>query len=212
MERRFTSNEDNCSGELERDSASGFALLLERARGGCAESLGELVRSCREYLLLLANEQLESGIRGRVAPSDAVQETLALACQRLDQFRGDSREEWIGWLRAILQNELLGAARHHRAQRRDARRELLSKENHDPPDVDGNHTPRAKAMQAEEARLLRRAITRLSSDHRQVILLRNWEQLTFAEVGERMNRSEDAARKLWSRAVEQLEKELRHGT
>jgi hypothetical protein len=41
-----------------------------------------------------------------------------------------------------------------------------------------------------------------------VIELRNRERLTFAEVGQRMGRSAEAARKLWARAIELLRKEM----
>ncbi len=187
---------------------SDFGRLLCRARSGCAASLNELIRSCQDYLLLVANEQLESGIRRRVSPSDVVQGALALATDRIDQFRGDSREEWIGWLRAILQNEMLGTARRHRTQKRDAGREIES------PSVamaslpDGGETPGTAAIRAEEAKALREAMLRLSPHHRQVILLRSWRELSFAEVAKQLGRSEDAARKLWCRAIERLEKEL----
>ena len=38
--------------------------------------------------------------------------------------------------------------------------------------------------------------------------VRNWEQMAFAEIGKQMNRSPEAARKLWSRAVVRLQQEL----
>ena len=55
---------------------------------------------------------------------------------------------------------------------------------------------------------MRAALQGLSDEHRQVLRLRNWDGLSFAEIGGRLNRSEDAARKLWSRAVEKLQAKL----
>ena len=66
----------------------------------------------------------------------------------------------------------------------------------------------AKAGPFEEARKLRNAMGRLSADHRRVIVLHNWEQLAFPEVGKRMNRSTEAVKKLWSRALQNLRTEL----
>lgn len=56
--------------------------------------------------------------------------------------------------------------------------------------------------------MLRAALQRLSEEQRRVIRLRNWDELTFAEIGRRLNRSEEAARKLWTRSVEKLQAEL----
>ncbi len=78
------------------------------------------------------------------------------------------------------------------------------------PVRDARPSPRAQVIEAEEARRLRLAMARLSPDHRQVIVLRSWEQLTFAEVARRMQRSEDAVKKLWSRAMQNLKRELTH--
>ena len=72
----------------------------------------------------------------------------------------------------------------------------------------GQRTPRSGAIANEDAALLRAALARLPEQAQQVIKLRSWEQLSFPEIGEKMDRSAEAARKLWSRAVEQLTREL----
>ena len=49
---------------------------------------------------------------------------------------------------------------------------------------------------------------RLSPDYRRVLALRHQEQLTFEQIGQQMQRTANAARMLWLRAVERLQKEL----
>ena len=63
-------------------------------------------------------------------------------------------------------------------------------------------------MLGEETSRLRRLLGQLPEDYRTVVLLRNWEQLAFAEIALRMNRSLDSVKKLWSRAMQRLEKAL----
>ena len=190
-----------------------FRELIQEARAGSSEALGRLLQSCRSYLLLVANEELDGALWGKVAPSDAVQETLAQACRKLDQFRGESREEWLGWLKAILHNEVRATERMHRAQKRDVRREIAATDSRTRDLSARGRSPRSGAVEAEEAQRLREALLCLSEDHRRVILLRSWKELSFAEVAQLMGRSEDAARKLWVRAMERLERELnRHGS
>ncbi len=60
----------------------------------------------------------------------------------------------------------------------------------------------------EEADRVDAALARLPEDHRRVIELRNREGRPFGEIGDILGRSADAARMLWFRAVERLQREL----
>jgi RNA polymerase sigma-70 factor (ECF subfamily) len=68
--------------------------------------------------------------------------------------------------------------------------------------------PRTAVLSNERAALLRAALDRLSPDYREVVVLRNWQRLSFAQIAERMGRSPEAVRKLWARAIERLQCEL----
>ncbi len=48
--------------------------------------------------------------------------------------------------------------------------------------------------------------------HREVILLRKYEELSFQEIGERLGRSQDACRMLLARALTSLTKAMRSQT
>jgi RNA polymerase sigma-70 factor (ECF subfamily) len=72
-------------------------------------------------------------------------------------------------------------------------------------------SPSRQMMAAEQAAALRAALLRLPEDYRQVILLRNIERLSFQEIGARLQRSNEAARKLWVRAVDRLRELLGAG-
>ncbi len=60
----------------------------------------------------------------------------------------------------------------------------------------------------EEADALEKAIARLPADYGRIIHLVHRENLSFAEAAQAMNRSADAVRRLWGRAVEVLADEL----
>ena len=60
------------------DEAAGYVTT---ARGGSREALGEALESCRAYLLLVANRELDDDLQAKGAPSDLVQETF-LEAQR----------------------------------------------------------------------------------------------------------------------------------
>src|SRR5437764_11316223 len=84
---------------------------------------GKPLESYRDYLRLLARLHLDARLRGKLDPSDVVQETLLKAHEKLDQFRGSTDAELAGWLRQILANQLLQAMRQFSAGVRDVGRE-----------------------------------------------------------------------------------------
>ena len=56
--------------------------------------------------------------------------------------------------------------------------------------------------------LLAEALGKLSDSYREVIVLRHLEGLTFPQVAERMNKTEDSVQKLWVRALAGLRQQL----
>ena len=62
------------------------------------DELGEY----REYLMMLARSQVSVDLRGRIDPSDLVQETLCDALRDLPRHRGRTRAEMMAWLPSLL--------------------------------------------------------------------------------------------------------------
>jgi RNA polymerase sigma-70 factor (ECF subfamily) len=99
--------------------------LLDEARQGESESLGQLLQVYRNYLTILATTQLDRRLRRRMNPSDLVQETMLAAHCDFAKFRGSTEREFLAWLRQILINCLHHAIETHlNARMRDVRREI----------------------------------------------------------------------------------------
>jgi RNA polymerase sigma-70 factor (ECF subfamily) len=187
---------------------------LVQARAGSPEALGQLLQACRTYLLLIARQELDADLRAKGSASDLVQETFLEAQRDFDQFRGETEAELVAWLRQLLLHNLRDfTKRFARTGKRELVREVSLEE------VRGNGelgllfssdsaSPREKLVQQERAERVRRALDRLPADYRHVLLLRYTEERSFEEIGERMQRSANAARKLWLRALERMELEL----
>ena len=77
------------------DGMSGAELydLISQARVGNQVALGRLLNAYQRYLMLLARLQIDEQLRGKVAPSDIVQETFLQAQRAFVQFRGTSEGE-----------------------------------------------------------------------------------------------------------------------
>lgn len=193
-----------------RDSAQ-VGQFLQAARRGSALALGQLLNGCRQYLLLVANEELESDLKAKGGASDLVQETFLEAHQAFGRFQGSSERELLAWLRQILLHNLANFRRRFRGtgQRQLDREVSLDDADHLRGLLEAvGDSPSSAAVRREEVEGLHRAIERLPEHYRQVILLRHRDQRSFEEIGMAMDRSTDAARMLWWRAFECLSAEL----
>src|SRR5262245_45505626 len=83
----------------------------------------ELFGKFRNYLRFLARLQLDPRLKGKLDPSDVVQQTLLEAYARRGQFRGGTEAEWLAWLRQVLAHNLADALRAFTRARRNLARE-----------------------------------------------------------------------------------------
>src|SRR4051812_30529161 len=86
-------------------------------------SLGPLLEPYRPYLRLLARLHLDDRLRGKLDPSDAVQQTFLRACLAFEQLRSREPAVIAAWLRRILARTLADAVRDYDRDRRDVNRE-----------------------------------------------------------------------------------------
>jgi RNA polymerase sigma-70 factor (ECF subfamily) len=164
--------------------------------------LGEVLQAYRRYLLGVAWQMLPNGLLGKVAPSDVVQETLLRGYREFPEFTGNDLPELVAWLRQILVNQV---ADHVRRFDSDKRRVSLEVRLVDDL-VDAQAvSPSQPLLSAEEWHRLESGLNRLSTLHREVILLRHREGYTFNQIGDLLGKSPDAVRKLWERALQNLQ-------
>jgi RNA polymerase sigma-70 factor (ECF subfamily) len=183
-------------------------ILLREARLGSREALGELYARYGTRLLAFIRVRMGRDLRSRVESRDILQATLMKSFQRLAQFEGGDGATLMGWLARIAENEIRDQVDYQHRQRRDVSAAV-------PIDEGGVElaAPVRSALTAavlsEEAERLGTALEALEADHRDVIVLRKLEELSFKEVAARMGRSEDACRMLLARAMVALTLQLR---
>src|SRR5271156_997477 len=93
--------------------------LINRAGQGDVTARHELLDRYRDYLRRMVATRLDRRLAPRVDPSDIVQETLADAAERLDDYLRDRPLPFHGWLRQLAGEHVIQTHRRHvGAQRR----------------------------------------------------------------------------------------------
>jgi RNA polymerase sigma-70 factor, ECF subfamily len=179
--------------------------LLRRAREGSREALGSLLDGCGQRLLGVIRLRLGPSLRERIESRDVLQATLLKALLHIDGFRGEKRESLMAWLARIAQNEIRDAAAFHGRDRRRADRTVTLGDSQELDRLAADvRSETSRIARDERSERLFAAVEALSPEHREVILLRQLEELPFAEVAGRMGRSPDACRMLLARAMAAL--------
>jgi RNA polymerase sigma-70 factor (ECF subfamily) len=176
--------------------ANGHDHALERHRG---------------YLDLLARCHLNPRLRGKLDPSDVVQQTLLKAHGSLDQFRGHGDRDLAAWLRRILVNTLADALRAFGGGKRAVALEqsleaALAESSARLAAVLGRDqsSPSVRAMRAEELSRLAAALARLPADQRTAVELHHLQDWSVAAIAEHLGRSEAAVAGLLRRGQKAL--------
>jgi RNA polymerase sigma-70 factor (ECF subfamily) len=187
---------------LDDDSMS---TLLNQARNGDPHARSELMEQLQKYLAFIARHQVDPKLQAKMGPSDVVQQSMLQAVQNLEKFRGETVDEFRGWLRQILVNEARQMKRNFRADKRNPvlERPLADSRTNGPlPNlVDSLPTPGTHAAADEQSRAINAALEKLSAEDRLIIQWRNWEGLTFDEIANRLGITVSSASKKWYRAL-----------
>ncbi len=151
--------------------------LVELAVSEDSEAFGEIVRRWERKIFALCFGMLAREDEAR----DAAQETFIAAYRNLSKFRGEAKVS--SWLHRIAVNQCLTTKRRAKTRSED----FLDEEKHEEERyfvAPEKASPSLKIEANERLTLVRQAVTSLPSDLRQVIVMKEFEEMTFQEISE----------------------------
>ncbi len=183
------------------------------------EFLARAFEEHRERLLRLAERHLNPILRRRLSPEDVLQEAVAEACRWGGDFLANDDLPVYFRLRAVLLQTITHLERRHlQSAKRDAYREA------EPPPADAGDddeaapawdgipdtatSPLSAVARADRHALLRQAVHDLAPADRQIILLRNFDDLSNAECAAVLGIDVKAASIRYVRALQRLKAKL----
>lgn len=181
------------------------AECIRRILAGEKHLFHDLIRPCERsiYFLLL------SLLKNETDAEDAAQETVIKVYQNLDKFRGDA--QFRTWVLSIARNEGLGRLRRISSRREDS----LDAET---DETSGDYTPAiltswkeipaAALEQKELGAILRQAIEGLPEIYRNIVVLRDIEEMDIRETAAVLGISEAAVKVRLHRARALLQRHL----
>ena len=154
--------------------------IVERALTGDADAFGEIVHRWERRIFALA-----FGMLGREEDArDATQETFLAAFRNLRGFRGDAKVS--SWLHRIAVNQCITRQRRSKVRKEDALEDEAERHASrfaTPQEL----SPAWVAEGRESCDAVRRAVNSLPLELRQVVVMKEFEELTFREIADALD-------------------------
>ncbi len=195
-----------------------FQSLVLRTAQGDSQAVSKLLEQYRDRLKRMVSLRLDRRLHKRVDPSDIVQEALIVAANRLSEYASDPPMDFYLWLRWIAADKLLNTHREHLGtQKRDVSQEVSIYRRPMPETCSvslaqqllGQLTsPTQAAERAELQLLVQNVLNSLEAIDREILLLRNFEQMTNSETAETLGIKRSTASKRYISALKRLKQVL----
>ena len=189
------------------------AALLEQIGCGDRRALEPLLARHRDELYAFVEFHFDQRLRARIDPSDVVQETQLEAIRRMDDFLSRRPMPFHLWIRKAAYERLLRLRRDHQKRaKRSVIREvawpdrsslLLAR-----PLLDARPSPSSLVQAKELALRVSQAVAELAENDREILLMREADELPYEEIGCLLEIEPATARKRYGRALIRLQKIL----
>ena len=185
--------------EMKADEAD----LNRRFRRGDEDAFRILCRRYAPAFEARARRWISVGLQRRVSIADVVQEARIVAFRKCAEFEDRGDGAFRRWLLGIIDHKAREQIEQHgEVAKRAAGREVTRGQREDSGRFRGNGpSPSTVAMAGERAEAARVALETLPAHYRQVLILTRQHGLTLADTALHIERSHEATKKLYGRAL-----------
>jgi RNA polymerase sigma-70 factor, ECF subfamily len=155
--------------------------LVEASIKENPEAFGEIVRRWERKIFALCFGMLSREEDAR----DATQETFISAYKNLANFRGDAKVS--SWLHRIAVNQCLTKKRRNKVRAESYLEDETSNGNEASFATPAHLSPSRTTEQNERLQLVRQAVNALPEDLREVIVMKEFNEMTFQQISEILN-------------------------
>jgi len=194
---------DLASDDIESSISESHTAMLSVLRGDTS-AIGRMTQALRPYLKTVIRNELGGMNVGVEDESDIVQQALAQATAGLSGFRGQTISEWSAWLAAIARNEARRSRRYWQADRRSVRQQVTGVTELLENEAAELTSPSTAVSRDEEIARLAQALSKLPEAQRQLIQWRQNENLSHAEIANKLGITVETSRQRCKSAMDAL--------
>ncbi|MFN2454572.1 MAG: RNA polymerase sigma factor [Pyrinomonadaceae bacterium] len=203
MTRRRFGMHDACEG---MNTATSDEQIVARALTGDADAFGEIVRRWERRIYALAYGMLGREDEAR----DATQDTFVAAFRNLRGFRGESKVS--SWLHRIAVNQCITRQRRAKVRGESSLDEQLETAGDGAFFASAVDSPGRVTEARERSEAVRRAVAALPTELRQIIVMKEFEELTFQQIADALDIPLSTVKSRLYTALKQLRLRLaKHG-
>lgn len=163
-------------------------------------------------LLEVVRRRLSPVLAAVLDANDILQSAYLDADRRWDEFRARRGDQWRDrvyvWLYGVVMARLTDEYRRHTRDRRDRRRDVPIPEHSSVmlglSLVSDGTTPSAEVVRHEAVARMKQALAQLGDADREILVKHHLDALTFAQLGDLFEISENAAAQRYVRALRKL--------
>ena len=167
--------------------------IIRQCQAGKLESFGLLydryIRKIYDFIYYKTHH--------RQTAEDLTSQTFIKALKKINQF-DSAKGSFAGWLYQIARHSVID---HYRTKKAEV-------DIADVWDLSTNQNIARDAETADRLREIGQYLEGLSSQQREIVILRLWQQLSYAEIAELLGKTESSCKMMFSRTINQLRKSL----
>jgi RNA polymerase sigma-70 factor (ECF subfamily) len=172
------------------------------------ETLAELFQQYRDRLLAMVQRRLDPALRARIDPEGILSDAFIRAQRQWDRMRDHPQRQLYPWFYRLVLDCLIAAWHRHHRGLRDVDRDVPFPERSSIclalNLINSHTTPTAEARRRELEVQMKQALSLLKETDRQILWMRHYDDLSFAEAAQVLGIGESAATLRYVRALKRL--------